>query len=152
MEDPGNHDSVHFRSCGSCSSSHSRQGSLQRTQGWNTAAQLSHVSRGGADVTSIKINICDSSPPLHCCVLNGQKTTMTSWQTQEMTVKYIPSYPPVMCFCSLAGQKTVTFKNSKHGQHVHKGGRTWIQVWQSELQAVLTLIQQPYPSKTSQVW
>lgn len=42
MEDPGNHDSVHSRSCGSCSSSHSLQGLLQQTQGWKTAAQLSN--------------------------------------------------------------------------------------------------------------
>lgn len=53
MEDPGNHDSVRSRSCDSCSSSHSRQGSLQRTQGWNTAAQLSHMSLGGANTISM---------------------------------------------------------------------------------------------------
>lgn len=39
MEDPGNHDSVRSRSCGSCSSSHSQQGSLQQTRGWKTAAR-----------------------------------------------------------------------------------------------------------------
>lgn len=52
MEDPGNHDSVHSRSCGSCSSSHSQQGSLQQTQGWKTAAQLSHKHEVTPDSTS----------------------------------------------------------------------------------------------------
>lgn len=55
MEDPGNHDSVHSHSCGSCSSSHSQQGSLQQTQGWNTGTQHPHEHEplGGATTAPV---------------------------------------------------------------------------------------------------